>query len=142
MKAGGLGRFQIWSFFVIVTGMVSGAFWLYSLQYFERVPQEWFCKETEQSVWTSCTLDDVCNNDPYASKPDTTAADYLNNWVTQVNLQCLNKFKTGMIGSFFFIGTFSGSFILPRASDLYGRKPLHLIGLVIYFLVVVSSFFV
>ena len=47
MKAGGLGRFQIWSFFVIVTGMVSGAFWLYSLQYFERVPQEWFCKETE-----------------------------------------------------------------------------------------------
>ena len=47
-----------------------------------------------------------------------------------------------MIGSFFFIGTFSGSFILPRASDLYGRKPLHLIGLVIYFLVVVSSFFV
>ena len=47
MKAGGLGKFQIWSFFVIVTGMVSGAFWLYSLQYFERVPQEWFCKETE-----------------------------------------------------------------------------------------------
>ena len=47
-----------------------------------------------------------------------------------------------MIGSFFFIGTFSGSFILPRASDLFGRKPLNLIGLVIYFLVVASSLFV
>ena len=47
MKAGGLGKFQFWSFFVIVMGMVSGAFWLFSLQYFERVSQEWFCKETE-----------------------------------------------------------------------------------------------
>ena len=47
-----------------------------------------------------------------------------------------------MIGSSFFIGTFIGSFVLPRASDIYGRKPLFLIGLVIFFCVVVSSFFV
>ena len=31
---------------------------------------------------------------------------------------------------------------MPRASDVYGRKPLNLIGLVIFFGVVVSSFFV
>ena len=47
-----------------------------------------------------------------------------------------------MIGSSFFVGTFIGSFVLPRASDVYGRKPLFLIGLVIFFCVVVSSFFV
>ncbi len=37
-KAGGVGKFQIWSFFVIVMGMVSGAWFLYSLQYFEKMP--------------------------------------------------------------------------------------------------------
>ena len=47
-----------------------------------------------------------------------------------------------MIGASFFIGTFIGSFILPRASDVYGRKPLTLIGLLIFFCVVLSSFFV
>ena len=47
-----------------------------------------------------------------------------------------------MIGSMFFIGTFIGSFVLPRASDVYGRKPLNLLGLVIFICVVASSFFV
>ena len=63
-------------------GMVSGAFWLYSLQYFERVPQEWYCKATESSEWKPCTLDTVCNDQLYKFKPDTQAEDYLDNWVT------------------------------------------------------------
>ena len=42
----------------------------------------------------------------------------------------------------FFIGTFIGSFILPRASDIYGRKPLFLIGLMIFFSVVTAAYFV
>ena len=46
-----------------------------------------------------------------------------------------------MLGSSFFIGTFTGSWILPRASDIYGRKPLFLIGLFIYFGVVTASYF-
>ena len=47
-----------------------------------------------------------------------------------------------LIGSMFFVGTFSGSFILPRASDIYGRKPLFLIGLSLYICVVIMLFFV
>ena len=47
-----------------------------------------------------------------------------------------------LIGSMFFVGTFSGSFILPRASDIYGRKPLFLIGLSLYICVVFTLFFV
>jgi hypothetical protein len=57
IKAGGIGKFQVYSFFIIVMGMVSGAFWLYSLQYFERVPQEWYCYNQVTSEWESCTLD-------------------------------------------------------------------------------------
>lgn len=37
-----------------------------------------------------------------------------------------------MVGSSFFIGAFAGSFVLPRLADIYGRKPMFLIGLALY----------
>ena len=43
-----------------------------------------------------------------------------------------------MIGSCFFIGTFIGSFILPRFADIYGRKLLFITGLVLYIATVVG----
>ena len=43
-----------------------------------------------------------------------------------------------MIGSCFFIGTFVGSFILPRLADIYGRKLLFITGLVLYIATVVG----
>ena len=36
--SGGIGRFQCLAFLSIVSGMVSGAFFLYSLPYFEKQP--------------------------------------------------------------------------------------------------------
>ena len=41
----------------------------------------------------------------------------------------------------FFLGAFVGSFILPRIADIHGRKPMFLLGLVIYFIVLVCSLF-
>jgi hypothetical protein len=38
IRAGGFGKSQCFSFFSIVSGMLSGAFFLYSLTYFERLP--------------------------------------------------------------------------------------------------------
>lgn len=46
-----------------------------------------------------------------------------------------------LIGSMFFGGTFVGSFILPRMADIYGRKPLFLLGLALYICVVIALFF-
>ena len=43
-----------------------------------------------------------------------------------------------MIGSCFFVGTFIGSFILPRLADIYGRKLLFITGLVLYIATVVG----
>lgn len=40
------------------------------------------------------------------------------------------------IGSSFFLGTLVGSFLLPRAADIYGRKPVYLIGLLLYIIVI------
>ena len=43
-----------------------------------------------------------------------------------------------MIGSSFFLGTFLGSFILPRLADIYGRKAMFIVGLVLYIATVVG----
>ena len=135
--------FQVWAFFVITAGMVCGAFFLYSLQYFEKMPDEFFCQMTEgQDVWVTCDKKTACLDTTYAFRPDKNSEGYLNNWVEQVNLTCISKEESGLIGSMFFVGTFIGSFILPRASDIYGRKPLFLIGLVIFFSVVTAAYFV
>ena len=58
-----------------------------------------------------------------------------------MNLYCKSSFEMSLIGSMFFVGTFSGSFVLPRAADVYGRKPLFLIGLTLYICVVVALLF-
>jgi MFS family permease len=41
-----------------------------------------------------------------------------------------------LIGSSFILGTFLGSFILPRLADIYGRKIIFVIGLVLYIVTV------
>jgi MFS family permease len=46
-----------------------------------------------------------------------------------------------MIGSCFFIGTFLGSFILPRLADVVGRRPMFLLGLILYITTVTGMIF-
>ena len=58
-----------------------------------------------------------------------------------MDLYCTPGFQIGYIGSSFFAGTFIGSFFLPRAGDIVGRKPIHLLGLAIFISVVVASLF-
>jgi putative MFS transporter len=58
-----------------------------------------------------------------------------------MDLYCTPPVKIGYIGSSFFAGTVLGSFILPRAGDIIGRRPVHLLGLVIFICVVFASLF-
>ena len=95
-----------------------------------------------QDTWIPCDKATACLDTTYAFKPDKDAEGYLNNWVEQVDLYCISTSASGLIGSMFFVGTFTGSFILPRASDIYGRKPLFLVGLAIFFSVVTAAYFV
>ena len=46
-----------------------------------------------------------------------------------------------MIGSCFFIGCFTGSFILPRIADIKGRKPMFFLGLILYIICVIGLLF-
>jgi MFS family permease len=46
-----------------------------------------------------------------------------------------------MIGSSFMMGTFIGSFFLPRLADIYGRRPIFIAGLIMYIFCVTGLYF-
>ena len=133
--------FQYISFSLIAMGMVCGAFILYSIVYFSHVPSL-LCQLNEGDPWKSCSREHACDSSKnFAWKVDPDAFDDMTNWVSTMDLYCTDKFEMSLIGSMFFVGTFTGSFILPRAADIYGRKLLFLIGLALYICVAIALYF-
>ena len=58
-----------------------------------------------------------------------------------MDLYCASEVQIGSLGSSFMAGCFVGSFILPRAADIIGRRPMFLTGLIIFMAVVTASLF-
>jgi len=56
----------------------------------------------------------------------------LYNWIQQYQLGCTPKSTIGLFGSLYFAGLLLGSLIVPRASDLYGRKIMAISGNVLH----------
>ena len=69
---------------------------------------------------------------------DYTSRKSIRNWITQYGLECASDFELSMVGSSFFIGCFFGSFVLPRQADVIGRKPMFVLGLVLYIISLVG----
>ena len=58
-----------------------------------------------------------------------------------MDLYCTSSADIGLIVTMFLVGCFVGSFMLPRAADIIGRKPIFILGLCIFICVVVTSLF-
>ena len=58
-----------------------------------------------------------------------------------MDLYCATELELSYFGSGFLGGCFIGSFIMPRLADIYGRKPMFVLGLLIYTCVVVGTIF-
>jgi predicted cobalt transporter CbtA len=92
-RMGGVSTFQIISFINVVSGMVAGAFILYCLAYFERVPSELQCQYEVDGPWESCEADNACGPDVVAVRGDKDAYDYMKNWATDgIDLICIGNF--------------------------------------------------
>ena len=74
-------------------------------------------------------------------KVDYSTNKSVRNWIEQYDIGCVSKFELGLIGSMFLLGAWIGSFILPRLADVKGRKPMFLIGLVLYIISVLGLLF-
>ena len=55
----------------------------------------------------------------------------LNNWVVDLDLICRDEHEVGVIGAAIFAGMFVGALCLSPISDTFGRKPVHIIGLLL-----------
>jgi len=52
----------------------------------------------------------------------------LQNWIDDLNLRCVEKWRIGLFGSFYFIGNVIGSTLLSEYGDTIGRIPLIRVG--------------
>jgi len=98
------------------------------------------CRTRVDKPYKVCTAKYICDSD---NNVDDWYIDWdddgsLHNWVEKLDLMCASDLAISFIGSSFYVGAFVGSFILPRASDVVGRKPMFLLGLVLYFIVIVG----
>ena len=57
----------------------------------------------------------------------------------QYGLECANKKKFGLFGSLFFVGVVIGSLVLPRLSDIIGRKKITLVGNLVHIFAVLVA---
>ena len=60
----------------------------------------------------------------------------IHNLVMQYDLYCASDHFFSLISSCFLIGTFVGSMFLPKLADVYGRKPIFIVGLVLHLMAV------
>jgi len=58
--AGGVSKFQYLTFTIITAGMLSGAFFLYSLPYFEKMPAL-ECLYEGATYYVACNQTEACN---------------------------------------------------------------------------------
>lgn len=67
------------------------------------------------------TLPGFCGTDLYY-EIDWSQEYSLKNWFVDLNLECVSKARIGFIGSSLFLGWALFALIVPRLSDLHGRK--------------------
>lgn len=76
----------------------------------------------------SCDTKTVCGTGPDQNTAlvsysiDRDSMFYVENWVEQLNMQCLEGKYIGLIGSFYFAGVALSCIMIPRLGDKYGRK--------------------
>ena len=130
---------------------------LFSMQFLERF-NSYKCIFKEKDVYgrasyQDCSREEICA-DLARDFPDRVIYDYrsnkedpeyLNNWVPQLNMLCLEDSEIGLLGSAFFIGLFVGLFFFPKMGDLYGRKKIFILAvlgsLVLLFIMYYSTSF-
>ncbi|CAI2365007.1 unnamed protein product [Moneuplotes crassus] len=83
-----------------------------------------------ENKWETCEKEQACApGAQYVLVEDDKYS--LKNWVTDLDLVCSPEWKIGLIGSAIFVGMFLGALVLSPISDTYGRRPVHIIGVLL-----------
>lgn len=107
---------------------------VYPIAFYELLPQ-YECKNGD--IWTECSQEDFCLDNKLDPTVDFRVKESLysiDNWVKQYNLTCSSRKTIGSIGTLYFLGMILGSLVVPKLSDVYGRKPIVLVATVVQIL--------
>ena len=132
-KAGGFGRFQLFITLVMVFAMQSGGFIAHGIAILELAPKEpgYICTKDGGTPYI-CSPDDFCDDSSISIEVDYEANnENLYNWYTELRLMCKKTLATSLIAMIAFFGVFVGCMIVPRLGDLFGRKPLFLVSMLV-----------
>lgn len=91
------------------------------------------CLNSVSGLWESCKNDQICKHGLPSSSWRFNYQDTYSfpNFVEKLSLTCVPKSVIGMIGGAYFLGFGISAGIVPRLSDLYGRKvPLTIIQVI------------
>jgi len=99
-----------------------------NMAYLELMPS-YECKN-EVGDWDTCYPSEFCKPDQTFSSTnvriDASNPYSLHNWVDQLDLTCAGHSSIGLLGTMVYMGWMMGSMLIPRLSDIYGRKKFFL----------------
>ena len=119
-KIGGFGRFQLFASMSILFGITGGCFWSQDMNLLELIPQ-YECNLQSDGIWSECTPQTFCGTE-IEHRVNWDSPYSLNNWVQQLNLECTDSYKIGLLGSLGFVGWVVALLFVPRLADRFGRK--------------------
>ena len=90
-----------------------------------------FIDHYECAPFPTDKLPGFCDKPEVYYRVDWSSDRSLHNWYEALNLTCVPKSRVGLLGSSLFIGWTASAIVLPRLSDLYGRKIIFIVSMVI-----------
>ena len=112
---------------------------VYPIAFYELMPQ-YECKVGD--IWTNCVQKDFCVEkklDPTVDFRVKNSLYSIDNWVNQYGLTCSSRQTIGSIGTVYFLGMILGSLVVPKLSDVYGRKPIVLVATAVQIFVLCAN---
>jgi len=135
-EIGGFSRLAFRACFILIPAKVSGDLIVILAAFYQLMPK-FECKQADSNAWQTCTQKDFCENMGAPAgveyRENLSDPETLQNWVQQLSMQCSPKSEFGFLGTIIFLGWTISALITSRSSDLYGRKWVLIIIMVLQF---------
>lgn len=114
---------------MLIVGYMTGEIIVQNMAYLELMPL-YQCLDTDSGTWDSCFPSQFCQPgkvfDKSLVRVDGSSTHSFSNWVDQMDLTCETHNNIGLLGTMLFLGWMTSSLVIPRLSDIYGRKKFFL----------------
>ena len=121
-------------------------FFLLSFAFLEKEPNFKCQLDAGSSEWTFGTPERPLEEEYCAANHvceiDWADPQSINNLIAQFNFYCQPKWKIGMMGFSFLAGIVLGCLTIARLGDVYGRKPIYMLGLFMHLVTMIAICFI